>query len=170
MTKTKTNIKKEVLGIPAPKKAQDSKFHDRNCPFTGSLKVKKEFLKGKVIKRDMNKSATIEWERASYVPKYERYQMKRSRLRVHNPPCIDAQIGWNVLVARTRPLSKTKNHVILQIIDEGSIEVVAEENSAKKQGKKVKKDVKEDNKENQDKEESNEDKNQEITEETNESA
>jgi hypothetical protein len=49
------------------------------------------------------------------VAKYERYEMRRSRLRAHNPPCLDAQVGQEVLVVKTRPLSKTKNHVIIQI-------------------------------------------------------
>ena len=44
--------------------------------------------------------------------------MRRSRLRVHNPPAINAQIGQEVLVARTRPISKTKHHVIIKIFDE----------------------------------------------------
>ncbi|MEW5897040.1 MAG: 30S ribosomal protein S17, partial [Nanoarchaeota archaeon] len=69
-------------------------------------------------RKDTNKSATIEWLRPFYVPKYERFEIRRSRLRVHNPPCIDAQVGQSVLVARTRSLSKTKNHVILQITKE----------------------------------------------------
>ncbi len=118
MTTIKQKVKKEVLGIKAPAKAFDSKYHDKNCPFTGNLTVKKELLKGTVIKKDTNKSATIEWDRPYYIPKYERYEMRRSRLRVHNPPCLDAQIGDIVLVARTRPLSKTKNHVIIKIFDE----------------------------------------------------
>lgn len=112
------NVRKEVLGIPAPARAFDSRYHHKNCPFTGTLAVKKELLSGRVIKKDTNKSATIEWHRTRYVPKYERYERRRSRLRVHNPPCLDAQVGQEVLVARTRPLSKTKNHVILQILDE----------------------------------------------------
>jgi len=112
------NVRKEVLGVPAPKKAFDSAYHHKNCPFTGKLAVKKELLSGVVIKKDTNKSATIEWNRTKYVPKYERYEVRRSRLRVHNPPCLDAQVGQKVLVARTRPLSKTKNHVILQVVDE----------------------------------------------------
>lgn len=110
--------RKEVLGIPAPKRAYDSQYYDRNCPFTGGLAVKKELQTGKVVKKDTNKSATIEWFRSYYVPKYERYETRRSRLRVHNPPCLDAQVGQTVLVARTRPISKTKNHVIIQIIED----------------------------------------------------
>ncbi len=110
-------VRTEVLGIPAPKRAFDSQYYDRNCPFTGGLVVKKELQIGKVVKKDTNKSATIEWFRSYYVPKYERYETRKSRLRVHNPPCLDAQVGQTVLVARTRPLSKTKNHVIIQIIE-----------------------------------------------------
>ena len=114
----KTKENKIVLGVSAPGDVSDSKYYDQKCPFTGNLAVKKEFLKGKVIKRDTNKSATIEWYRPYPVPKYERFEIRRSRLRVHNPPIIDAQIGQTVLVAKTRPLSKTKHHVIIKIIDE----------------------------------------------------
>lgn len=121
METKQNNIKKEVLGIPAPRRAYDSQYHDKNCPFTGGLVVKKELFTGKVVKRDTNKSATIEWFRYFYVPKYERYEMRRSRLRVHNPPCLDAQVGQTVVVAKTRPLSKTKNHVILQILSGNNI-------------------------------------------------
>ena len=114
----KTTVKKEVLGFKAPAGAQNSENYDKNCPFTGDLAVKKELLKGRVIKKDSNNSATIEWSRQYSVPKYERYEVRRSRIRVHNPPAIDAQIGQFVVVARTRPLSKTKNHVIIAIVDE----------------------------------------------------
>jgi small subunit ribosomal protein S17 len=111
-------VRKEVLGVKAPEKAFDTSYHHKNCPFTGSLAVKKETLSGTVIKKDTNKSATIEWQSTRFVPKYERYEVRRSRLRVHNPPCLDAQVGQKVLVARTRPLSKTKNHVILKVFNE----------------------------------------------------
>ncbi len=105
-------MKKEIFGIKAPRKS----CQDKKCPFHGQINVKKEFFKGTLIKKDTHHSATIEWKRPYYVPKYERYEIRRSRLRVHNPPCLDAQIGQEVLVARTRPLSKTKNHVIIQIL------------------------------------------------------
>ena len=107
-------MKKEILGVKAPKK----KCTDQKCPFHGQLNVKPEVFRGVIIKKDVNHSATLEWKRIHNVPKYERYQIRRSRLRVHNPACIDAQIGEEVMVAKTRPLSKSKNHVILQIIKE----------------------------------------------------
>ena len=51
------------------------------------------------------------------VPKYERKDKRRSRIRVHNPASINAQIGDKVLVAKTRPISKSKHHVILRVIE-----------------------------------------------------
>ncbi|MFH1682396.1 MAG: 30S ribosomal protein S17 [Candidatus Woesearchaeota archaeon] len=104
-------MKQELLGAQAPKK----QCTDKKCPFHGQLNVKKEIHTGIVIKRDANHSATIEWKRPYYVPKYERYEIRRSRLRVHNPACVDAQIGQEVVAAKTRPMSKTKNHVIIKI-------------------------------------------------------
>ena len=115
MKKTKN---KQVLGFEVKADLEDNKHYDKKCPFTGSLSVKNELLRGKVVKRDMNRSATIEWTKIKSVPKYERFELVRNKLRVHNPPVINAQIGDLVIAARTRPLSKTKNHVIIKIIDE----------------------------------------------------
>lgn len=105
-------ISKQVLGVNAPAK----ECTDIKCPFHGEISVKKELLKGKVVKRDINRSATIEWLKSIYVKKYERYEVKRYRMRTHNPACLNAKIGEKVVVARTRPLSKTKHHVIIQVL------------------------------------------------------
>lgn len=105
-------MKQQILGAAAPNK----ECTDRKCPFHGEIDVKPELFKGKVIKKDISRSATLEWLRPFYIPKYERYEIRRSRMRAHNPMCINAQIGEEVLVAKTRPLSKTKHHVIIQIL------------------------------------------------------
>ncbi len=107
-------MKEKIFDHPAPPK----ECTDRKCPFHSDLPVQNERLTGTVIKKDIHHSATIEWLRTRYVKKYERFELRRSRLRVHNPPCLDAQIGQQVLVARTRPLSKTKHHAIITIIEE----------------------------------------------------
>lgn len=123
-------MKSEIFGIKSPEKV----CQDAKCPFHGKVNVKKEFLKGRIIKKDVYHSATIEWQGPYFVPKYERYELRRSRLRVHNPPCIDANIGDEVLVARTRPLSKTKNHLIIQLLAKGTgiIEPTEEKEELKK--------------------------------------
>ncbi len=109
----KRKMKQKILGLNAPKR----ECTDKKCPFHGDINVKNELFKGKIIKKDISRSATIEWFRPYYVPKYERYETRRSRMRVHNPACIDAQVGDRVLVSRTRPLSKVKNHVILKVLE-----------------------------------------------------
>ena len=124
-------MKSELFGVKAP--AKDCT--DRKCPFHGEINVKGEFLKGKIVKKDINRSATVEWFRSQYIPKYERYQIRRSRLRTHNPACINAAIGQEVLLAKTRPLSKNKNHVILQIT---STEIALPVESGKKEATKKK--------------------------------
>lgn len=103
-------MKTELLGAKAPEK----ECTDKKCPFHGEITVKEEIFTGKVVKKDLNRSATIEWEKSSYVPKYERYEVRRKKLRVHNPACLDAQVGDIVVAAKTRPLSKTKHHIIIQ--------------------------------------------------------
>jgi len=115
-------MNKELLGVKAPKK----ECTDKKCPFHGEINVKKELFTGRVIKKEVNRSATIEWSKSYYVPKYERYEIRRSRLRVHNPSCIDANIGEEVLVARTRPMSKTKNHVIIKVSGAKKVKIDAE--------------------------------------------
>ena len=100
-----------LAGEPPQKECTDGK-----CHFHGNINVKKENYVGVVIKKDANRTATIGWGRRLHIPKYERYEKRRSRLRVHNPACIDAAVGDEVRVMRTRPLSKTKNFMIVEVI------------------------------------------------------
>ncbi len=98
------------FGIEAPKKECD----DNKCPFHGGLKVRGRTFVGKVISAKFAASPTVEWERLNFVPKYERYERTRTRIKVHNPKCIEAVVGDKVLIAECRPLSKTKHFVILK--------------------------------------------------------
>ena len=107
-------MKQNKIGIdvPTPQKECD----DINCPFHGNLKVRGKTFVGTVIASRMMKTATIEWTRQHYVPKYERYEKRRSRLKVHNTPCIKAEQGDEVQVMECKPLSKTKRFVIVKKI------------------------------------------------------
>lgn len=98
------------INIKPPKKA----CSDAKCPFHGSLKVKGRTMRGFIVSKDVHTSATLETERSIFIKKYERYMKRRTRIRVHNPPCVDAQIGDAVRVIACRPLSKTKNFVIIE--------------------------------------------------------
>jgi small subunit ribosomal protein S17 len=80
---------------------------DQNCPFHGRLPVRGQIFEGVVVTDGMDKSAVIQRERLVYVPKYERYLKRTSRMSVHSPPCIEARAGDQVTVMECRPLSKT---------------------------------------------------------------
>lgn len=98
------------IKVPEPKK----ECNDKHCPFHGGMKLRGRTLSGTIIAKDVHKTATIEWLRKVSVPKYERTELRRSRIRVHNPRCIDANIGDKVKVIESKPISKTKHFIIVQ--------------------------------------------------------
>lgn len=102
--------KKIGYNIKEPKE----KCEDKNCPFHGSLKVRGRQLTGVIRAAKMHNTATMEWTRTIQIPKYERYEKRRSKIKVHNPKCINAVEGDLVRVIGCRPLSKTKNFVIVE--------------------------------------------------------
>jgi small subunit ribosomal protein S17 len=100
-------------------KLPESECDDENCPFHGKLSVRGQLFRGKVVKT-YEKSAVIERELLRYVPKYERYLKKISKIHAHNPPCIDAKPGDDVTIIECRPLSKTKSFVVVEKASEVS--------------------------------------------------
>jgi len=106
--KTQKNI---GINVKAPKETCE----DKHCPFHGSIKLRGRTFTGTVKKVDTHKSATVEWEIRRLMPKYERYEVKRSKVRAHNPDCIKAKVGDKVKIAECRPISKTKNFTIIEV-------------------------------------------------------
>jgi small subunit ribosomal protein S17 len=104
---------KTGIDVPIPKK----ECEDINCPFHGNLKIRGKTFTGKVIAAKMIKTATVEWTRQHYVPKYERYEKRRSRAKAHNPLCIRAEQGDMVQLFECKPLSKTKRFVIVKKVE-----------------------------------------------------
>ena len=106
MKKTTSNI---GIAVESPKQA----CNDNKCPFHGTLNVRGRQFTGTVMSTKMRKTAAIEFERLNFLEKYERYEKRRTKLKVHNPDCIGAKDGDKVTVVECRPLSKTKNFVII---------------------------------------------------------
>jgi small subunit ribosomal protein S17 len=98
------------LNVPEPEAACD----DANCPFHGSLSVRGQTLEGTVDSTEMTKTVIVEREYDVRVQKYDRYMKRRSRVPAHHPPCLDLSVGDRVRIAETRPLSKTKSHVVVE--------------------------------------------------------
>ena len=97
-------------------KTQEKKeaCNDKYCPFHSGFKTHGRVLLGKVIKLGSVKTVQIELPKLTYLPKYERYEKRRIRLHVHHPPCIKLKLGDKVRVMECRPISKTKNFVIIK--------------------------------------------------------
>ena len=92
--------------------AAESACKDNNCPFHGSLSLRGRKFTATVTSAKMRKTAVIEFPRLHYITKYERYEKRRTKLKVHNPECVSAKNGDVVEIMECRPLSKTKSFVI----------------------------------------------------------
>jgi len=71
---------------------------------------------GEVVSDKMSKTVTVQWDRRKYIPKYERYEKRRTKVKAHNPETINAEKGDIVRIEETRPISKTKNFVVTEIV------------------------------------------------------
>jgi len=69
---------------------------------------------GIVVSDKMQKTVTVEWSRRTFIPKYERYEMRRTKVKAHNPLEMSAKEGDMVKIKGCRPLSKTKHFVVIE--------------------------------------------------------
>lgn len=106
-------MKTKDIGIKV--KTPSRSCNDPNCPFHGKLKIRGQMFEGTILSTSTSKTAKIEFARLFPLPKYERFEKRRTRLQVHNPECINAQEGDIVKVIACRPISKTKNFVIIEV-------------------------------------------------------
>jgi len=100
------------LEVTVPKE----ECNDKHCPFHAGFPVRGRTLICIVNKIGSNKSATVTWTRLFYIPKYQRYEKRRSKVSVHVPPCVKIVVGDKVKIVETRPVSKTKNFVVVEKI------------------------------------------------------
>ncbi len=91
---------------------------DVNCPYHGTLSVRGKIFEGYVTSDSMQRTVKVEWDVEVRDSKYRRYLKTKTSVSAHNPDCISAKLGDKVLVAETRPLSKTKHFAVLRVIEE----------------------------------------------------
>jgi len=102
---------KKNIGIDV--KPPEGKCEDLKCAWHGQLAVRGRIFRGSVRSAKPHNTVVVEWGFHKYVPKYERYEKRKSRVNAHNPPCMHAKEGDNVVIAECRPLSKTKHFVVV---------------------------------------------------------
>tara|TARA_B100000676_G_C17307533_1_gene450305 strand:+ start:179 stop:445 length:267 start_codon:yes stop_codon:yes gene_type:complete len=74
----------------------------------------KRTLQGVVIKNAMNKSVVVETLRRVQHPKYKKFINKRARYSAHDETNV-CQIGDEVILEESRPLSKTKRWRVKEV-------------------------------------------------------
>lgn len=105
-------MKARNIGIDAVPPKSECK--DDKCAWHGMLPVRGNILQGKVVSAKARKTAVIKREFLHFLPKYERYERRHSKITAYNPECIAAKEGDIVTIAECRPLSKTKHFVVIE--------------------------------------------------------
>ncbi|WP_419420013.1 30S ribosomal protein S17 [Legionella sp. D16C41] len=72
-------------------------------------------LVGKIVSDKMQKTIVVMVERTVKHPKYGKIMKKRTKLHAHDENQI-GQVGNTVKIRETRPLSKTKSWVLVEVI------------------------------------------------------
>ncbi len=105
----------ETKNIGINVKAPTKTCNDKNCPFHGDLKVHGRQIVATVISLKSRKTAKVQWKEIVKLPKYERSYYETRTLLVHKPSCIDVEVGDVVKIMETRPISKLKHFVIVEV-------------------------------------------------------
>lgn len=104
-------VKKDIgLDVKKPRASCESD----KCPWHGSLRVRGKMFEGTVVSDKSVNTAVVEWNYYKKIPKYERYERRKTKISVHNPTCINAKRGDVVSIAECKPLSKSKHFVIIE--------------------------------------------------------
>jgi small subunit ribosomal protein S17 len=72
-------------------------------------------LIGKVVSNKMNKTAVVSVERLVKHPKYGKILRRQTKLHVHDEQEV-CQIGNTVKIRESKPMSKLKNWVLVDVI------------------------------------------------------
>ena len=106
------------LDVEQPPEPENPDEYDyETCPFYGELPVRGQIIEGEVVSTDMDRSVVVEREYDVTVPKYDRLMKRRSRIPAHVPGVLEPlSVGDTVRIAETRPLSKTKSHVVVELV------------------------------------------------------
>ena len=116
MAKTENSTKKKAT-TKKKNGTAGALCQDRDCPFHGKLKTRGRTFEGRV-KKKFPRRVTIEFERMTYIRKYERYAKSKTKIHARLPDCLKDEInlGDIVLVKECRPLSKIIHFVVIKKI------------------------------------------------------
>ncbi len=99
-----------------------------------NISLRGRVFTGTVVSTKMSKTITVEWERRRKIPKYERYERRKTRIHAHLPEGNEVEVGDIVRVMETRPISKTKHFIFVEKVTKEEKKV---EDKPKDEEKKV---------------------------------
>ena len=109
---------------------------DKKCPVHGNVSTRGHGFEATVVSDRMQNSVVVERPYTKKIAKYQRYEKRTTRITAHNPECIKAKRGDNVVVKECRPLSKTKSFVVIEKKGHEDIEERTMPKKAEKEEKK----------------------------------
>ena len=92
------------------------KCEDINCPKHGKLSIRGAVIEGKVVSDKPKNTVIVQREYLHKIPKYERYERRRTKINAHAPPCMEIKAGDKVRIGECRKISKTKTFVVIEKI------------------------------------------------------
>jgi small subunit ribosomal protein S17 len=107
-------VKQKTRNIGIKAEPPKNTCKDIKCPWHGRLSLRGRIFTGKVVSDKASKTVIVRWDYHSFIPKYERYERRHSKVVAYNPECIDAKKGDIVRISECRPLSKTKKFVVIE--------------------------------------------------------
>jgi len=114
----KNEIKTEKKMVVKTEKKMETEKKQSDVRSFGKISgyaTRGKIFTGKVVSDKMSRTVVVQWERRHFVPKYQRYEKRRTKVKAHNPKELNAKLGDIVTIAETRPISKTKNFVVVKI-------------------------------------------------------
>ncbi len=93
---------------------EKTECNDVHCPKHGHFSTHGAKIEGTVVTDKMKRGVVVERPYFLFVPKYEGYEKRTTRITAHNPDCIKAKVGDKVILKECRPISKLKSHVIVE--------------------------------------------------------
>jgi len=112
-------VKQKVRNIGIEAKPPGGACQDIKCPWHGSLSLRGRIFVGEVVSDKADKTVIVRWDYTHFIPKYEVFERRHTKVAAYNPKCIDAKKGDIVKISEARPLSKTKSFCVIEIIKKG---------------------------------------------------
>lgn len=88
---------------------------EKNIPVSAKGEEFKRTLEGIVVSNKMDKTIVVKIERKVKHPLYGKYIRRTTKVHAHDPRNV-CQEGDLVLIAESRPISKTKSWQLLEVI------------------------------------------------------